>query len=135
MENIQPRGLRNNNPLNIRRSHDVFQGELKYNPDKDFKRFSSLLLGIRAAICIIRTYMMHHNLHTPSEIISRWAPGSENATENYINIVCARAHFEKDEVIYFRDAQKVIDLVEAMIWVECGTAIQRSVITSAYNLV
>jgi len=33
-----PRGLRNNNPLNIRHNGDTFQGEIKGN-DRSFKTF------------------------------------------------------------------------------------------------
>ena len=38
-KNELPRGLRNNNPLNIRRNSDVFQGEVNPGRDKEFKQF------------------------------------------------------------------------------------------------
>ena len=43
--NSLPRGLRNNNPGNIRRNSDVFQGE-KTSYDREFKQFKSWHTGI-----------------------------------------------------------------------------------------
>lgn len=53
---MKPRGLRNNNPLNIRHNADLFQGEIKGN-DKLFKTFSSMPYGYRAAFVILATYL------------------------------------------------------------------------------
>ena len=44
-----PRGLRNNNPGNIRRNSDVFQGE-KTSSDKEFKQFKSMAYEYRTII-------------------------------------------------------------------------------------
>ena len=41
----KPRGLRNNNPLNIRISKDNFIGELVPSGDKAFKQFKSIEYG------------------------------------------------------------------------------------------
>ena len=46
-KNELPRGLRNNNPGNIRKNSDVFQGE-KTSSDKEFKQFKSMAYGYRA---------------------------------------------------------------------------------------
>ena len=48
---MKPRGLRNNNPLNIRHSADNFQGEIK-GDDKSFKTFSSMPYGYRAGFVL-----------------------------------------------------------------------------------
>ena len=58
-----PRGLRNNNPLNIRHSADSFQGEIK-GEDKAFKTFISMAYGYRAAFVTLATYLsrgLKHN--------------------------------------------------------------------------
>ena len=44
-----PRGLRNNNPGNIRKNSDVFQGE-KTSSDREFKQFKSMAYGYRALL-------------------------------------------------------------------------------------
>ena len=73
-----PRGLRNNNPLNIRHNKDVFQGEVK-GTDKAFKTFSTMPYGYRAAFVTLATYNSR-GWNTIEKIISRWAPPCENDT-------------------------------------------------------
>jgi hypothetical protein len=80
---MMPRGLRNNNPLNIRHSADRFRGEIA-GTDKSFKTFSSLAYGYRAAFVILGTYLSQ-GCNTIEKIISRWAPPAENDTESYIS--------------------------------------------------
>lgn len=81
----QPRGLRNNNPLNIRHNSDLFQGEIK-GKDKSFKSFVSLPYGYRAAFVTLATYLSN-GFNTVERIITRWAPPSENNTAGYIQKV------------------------------------------------
>ena len=76
------RGLRNNNPFNIKKSHIKFVGEID-STDKVFKQFSTRVYGIRAGLVILHTYMTVYNIHTISSIIERFAPSSENATVFY----------------------------------------------------
>ena len=52
-----PRGIRNNNPLNIRRNGDHFQGEVVPGSDREFKQFTSMAYGYRAAFVILGTYL------------------------------------------------------------------------------
>ena len=70
-----PRGLRNNNPLNIRHNADVFQGEIQ-GTDKSFKTFSTLPFGYRAAFVTLATYNARGQ-NTIEKIISRWVPPIE----------------------------------------------------------
>ena len=51
-----PRGYRNNNPLNIRRTETRWQGQVD-GDDKEFCSFASPVYGWRAALIILmRTY-------------------------------------------------------------------------------
>ena len=68
-----PRGLANNNPLNIRKSTDVFQGEKK-STDSEFKQFESMAYGYRAAFRILYNYYHKYSLNTIEKMIGRWAP-------------------------------------------------------------
>lgn len=94
---MKPRGLRNNNPLNIRHNADLFQGEIKGN-DKLFKTFSSMPYGYRAAFVILATYLSRGD-NTIEKIISRWAPPSENKTQTYISTVVKYSGVTADEIL------------------------------------
>lgn len=80
------RGQRNNNPLNIRKGSQ-WKGLVRTPEEKHFCVFSSMLYGIRAALVLLRTYKYRYHCVTISQIISRWAPPSENDTNKYIDMV------------------------------------------------
>lgn len=82
MTKIVPRGVRNNNPLNIRIGDD-WQGLDEPSSDGTFCRFQALQWGFRAAFLILNNYYNRHGLHTIHKIINRWAPASENNTDVY----------------------------------------------------
>jgi hypothetical protein len=87
----QPRGLRNNNPLNIRRSGDKWQGLRVLQEDREFFQFSEMKWGWRAAFRLLcHTYYGKYKLRTIRDIITRWAPPKENNTEAYIRRVTDR---------------------------------------------
>ncbi|WP_302567803.1 structural protein P5 [Culturomica massiliensis] len=115
---MKPRGLRNNNPLNIRHNADLFQGEIKGN-DKLFKTFSSMPYGYRAAFVILATYLSK-GYNTIEKIISRWAPPSENNTQAYILTVVKYSGVAADEVLTATSGDKYILIVSAMSFVENG---------------
>ena len=80
-----PRGIRNNNPLNIRRSKDKWQGLRAQQTDTAFCQFETMAYGWRAAFVLLtRTYYHTYRLFTIRNIIRRWAPPGENNTEAYI---------------------------------------------------
>ena len=115
---MKPRGLRNNNPLNIRHNADLFQGEIKGN-DKLFKTFSSMPYGYRAAFLILATYLSRGD-NTIEKIISRWAPPSENKTQTYISTVVKYSGVTADEILTATSGDKYILIVSAMSFVENG---------------
>ena len=85
------RGLKNNNPLNIRHSKDQWQGASIPQTDKDFVQFKTMAYGYRAAWRTLHTYYKRlrdrKKLFTVENIISRWAPPTENDTKAYIRSV------------------------------------------------
>ena len=83
-----PRGYRNNNPLNIRKSSSAWQGKITPSGDSAFEQFISMDYGYRAALRTMRTYINKYGANTIEKIISRWAPPSENNTLSYISNVC-----------------------------------------------
>ena len=93
-----PRGIRNNNPLNIRRGKDQWQGLRAQQTDASFCQFESLEYGWRAAFYLLtRTYYHKYRLYTIRAIISRWAPPNENLTATYIQNVCRLTGIAPDE--------------------------------------
>ena len=96
---MEPRGIRNNNPLNIRKSADKWQGQINANVndndnnsspkgDAEFVQFYTMEYGWRAAFVILcKTYYGKYKLRTIRDIVSRWAPAKENNTEAYIRHV------------------------------------------------
>ena len=92
IEKLEPRGLRNNNPLNIRHGQSKWQGTHPEKTDKDYVCYMSKAYGYRAGWKILQTY---YNQFAKEQkpfcvrtIIKRWAPPSDgNNTEGYIRQV------------------------------------------------
>lgn len=134
MANSIPRGIRNNNPLNIRKGND-WQGEIQPQSDKAFEQFSSLEWGLRAGFIIISNYFKKRPpVNTISNIISRWAPPSENVTTAYIREVSRRSGIAPDEPLKFDEKNKICRIVQAMCWVECGQEVSFGRIENAYEM-
>lgn len=131
---MPPRGIRNNNPLNIRKG-DAWLGMVDNPTDPEFVQFVEMVYGVRAAFIILHRYFTIYGLDTVEKIISRWAPSSENNTKSYIRAVCQRTGFGPNEILSFYYGPDMIDLVDTMIGVECGCHIERSIIRQAYFMV
>lgn len=95
---MQPRGIRLNNPLNIRKGIE-WQGLEYPNDDAEFCRFSMPEYGIRAGCKIFQTYSVKYGLHTLSEWIHRFAPNTENDTEAYVKHVCSESGFGPHDTV------------------------------------
>ena len=107
----EPRGIRNNNPLNIRLSSDKWQGQINANVndndnnsslkgDTEFVQFYTMEYGWRAAFVILcRTYYGKYGLKTIRDIVSRWAPAKENNTEAYIRHVSDYTGISPNKVV------------------------------------
>lgn len=114
-----PRGIRNNNPGNIRKSGDAWQGLADIQPDSAFFSFADPVYGIRALAKIIRNYRDRYGLHTVEGIINRWAPPVENNTGAYVNAVAAAVGVGPNQPLAF-DAGQMRALVSSIIQHENG---------------
>lgn len=120
LRQYEMRGLRNNNPGNIRLSPEMFKGEISPSSDPAFKQFRSIAYGYRAMFAILRTYINTHKLITIRQIINRWAPKEDgNDTDAYIYAVCRYANIKADEELIF-DKKDMCAIVAAMSKVENG---------------
>ena len=129
---MTPRGLRNNNPLNIRHSGDHFQGETS-GRDKSFKSFVSMPYGYRAAFVILATYLSRGR-NTIEKIISKWAPPNENNTESYISNVERWSGVPRNKELTYSDGADYIMIVSAMSYVENGRNADISLIKAGFKL-
>jgi len=83
-----PRGLRNNNPGNLRHSVTTrWYGEAAQQADKEFVTFTDPVFGIRAMARVLFGYQKRHGLRTVRQFIHRWAPPVENNTDAYADAV------------------------------------------------
>lgn len=115
MNNIRNiRGIRNNNPFNIKRSRHPWVGKTTFDNEKVFEVFTNMEFGLRAGIKLLVTYI-ERGYNTPRKIINRFAPHSENPTSNYLWFVCRNNTYtpwigEDDVISLPRDYEKFLYL-------------------------
>ena len=113
-----PRGIRNNNPLNLEHVPTIrWDGELVPD-DGNYCRFKDPVKGLRAGMIELHNYMLLHGLDTIRGLITRWAPPEENATNSYIEYVSAECGIKPDYPLeWFLD---IIPVTKAMVHFENG---------------
>ena len=115
-----PRGMRNNNPGNIRISPTRYKGEVVPSSDRAFKQFKSRGWGYRAIFVLLESYHKR-GIRTIRQIISRYAPSFENDTEKYICSVCESSLLGADVPLDITDKDTMVLVVCAISKVENGT--------------
>ena len=131
---MSARGLRNNNPGNIRKSKDLFLGEIRPSADKSFKQFENMAYGYRAMFRILGNYVRHYKLDTLEKVITRWAPPKENNTKNYINSVSEWSGVDKDSKVWIDNRQQMCTIVSAMSRMENGVKANMSEVEQGFDL-
>lgn len=134
----QPRGIRNNNPLNIRKGSS-WKGERPVQTDHAFEEFVSMEWGIRAGIKLIRNHITGFNgkrppANTIKKLIGVWAPANENNTDAYIRTVCQQTAIGRNDLLHANDRRSIIAIARAMAYVECGVWLEPELFESAYDL-
>ena len=87
-----PRGIRNNNPGNIRIANNNWQGKVPVseNTDGDFEQFYKMEMGVRALTKLGWTYLRQNPNHTILSFIEKYAPNNENNSLAYAETVASR---------------------------------------------
>jgi len=113
------RGIRNNNPGNIRLTDIPWTGKVPndLNTDGEFEQFWEVENGIRAMARNLRTQYQVKKKQTIEELISAWAPTTENDTGAYILSVERQTGVDAQAVY---PPEKIADLVRAIIRHENG---------------
>lgn len=124
---LTPRGLRNNNPLNLRRTSIPWRGkvatparaaELGMQWDADYEQFEHPGYGVRAGAKDLRNDFHRDGKHTVAALIQEFAPHVENPTDAYIANV-ARAIGVNPRVPFDLESN-IVPMIAAMIRQENG---------------
>ena len=129
--NNSTRGMRNNNPANIRYNNFNRWRGLIGKDSQGFCRFSDINYGYRAVVVLLKRYISF-GYDTPARIITRFAPYCENRTDSYIRFVCSRCDIKSDQVIY-DGSSKFYDLISAICFYESKIDITGLMIKEIYG--
>ena len=128
-----PRGLRNNNPGNLRIGKEAFLGEIKPSQDSAFRQFKSMAYGYRALFVNLAGYL-GRGLNTIDKIINTWAPATENHTSSYISAVCRNTGIDRNKVLTDSSGDEYIKIAAAISYVENGTKPDMSEVAAGFEL-
>lgn len=130
---VQTRGIRNNNPLNIRHSTNKWQGMAPSQSDRAFVQFTARKYGYRAAFVLIRNYIGLHHANTIGKIVARWAPSSDgNNTQAYIRFVSMTSGIKPDTPLRFADQKSMVAIVRSMAQMESAIIEDEALLNEAY---
>lgn len=127
------RGLRNNNPGNIRRSKVRYEGEAP-SADVSFKAFESMAYGYRAIFVLLDSYRRKYGLCTIRQMLNRYAPPSENFTEGYVRYVVAQTGIAPDESLDTLSPHDMVPFVAAISKIENGVAARMADVWAGWGL-
>ena len=112
------RGIRNNNPGNIRVSKDQWEGMT--GDDGAFVTFDSPESGVRALGKNLLSYG-RQGYDSIERIINRWAPPNENDTKAYIDSVVAATGIPATQSLDLLDPDTLSSLAQAISFHETGS--------------
>ena len=98
MTDHRPRGIRINNPGNVRLSQDHWVGQVYPGTDSSFCQFDTMAHGVRCAAKVLLGYQQQ-KMNTVRRIINRWAPPVENDTGSYVRAVAASCTVAPDNPV------------------------------------
>ena len=132
------RGIRNNNPFNLKKG-STWKGERPAQSDPTFEEFTSMEMGIRAGLKLIRNHVTGFDgkrkpMNSIAKLIAVWAPPTENNTVEYVRTVSRLSGIPKTRTIFPDDRRSLLAIAKAMTRVECGVDIPMSYFESAYDL-
>jgi hypothetical protein len=123
------RGVRTNNPLNLSFANQPNA----IGTDGRFAVFQTPEEGVAASVRQLQLYGQR-GLNTIDQIVSRWAPPSENNTAAYIQAVAQRVGVSPNQEIDLSDPNIMRRLVNAMSVQEVGRVIPDDVLRRGVDL-
>lgn len=131
---MEPRGIRNCNPGNIRITKDQWKGLREVQTDKEFFQFVSMPWGYRALIRCLQNYRKRHDCWTIGDFIRRWAPENENNTTAYIKTVCEKMGVPPAYVPNVDDKLTMCMMAAAISYVENGRLAEMEDVAEGWDL-
>jgi hypothetical protein len=118
---ILNRGIRNNNPGNLIRTSNQWQGKIPYSSSKDakFEQFTYMEYGVRAMLLDLINDI-NKGKNTVRKLINEYAPAFENNTMAYINSVATSLNVTPDFPLKVINSDFLLLLAKAIIKVENG---------------
>lgn len=111
------RGLRNNNPCNIKSSNNVkWDGQV--GSDGEFIIFESPEYGIRACAKILKNYQHEKGIDTLRGMVYRLGPPHENNTEKYVRDLSNIVKLDPDKK--FDVLKHLPEIIKGIIFLENG---------------
>jgi hypothetical protein len=114
--NNLPRGLRNNNPFNLKEVGIAWLGKVP-GQDSVFTTFESVRYGIRAGLLDLFNDYTRKGHRTIRSLISEFAPPSENDTAAYIDFVSKTVGIGPDRLLLVSD---LVPIAQAIVMLENG---------------
>lgn len=142
-QNHLPRGLRNNNPGNIRFSAgNQWTGKIPFDQNSDFsgnpsnvvrafEQFIDIKHGLRAKMVLIYNYINSGD-NTIAKIITRFAPPTENNTSGYIQTVRNLLGGVSATAVIDLNENNLVQLAKAINFVENGAAYDQYITDQDY---
>lgn len=130
-------GLRNNNPGNLKRwdNSTPYKGEILPNPEPPWRYFQSMAYGYRAMFhLIIVRYIMDYGLNTLHKVMHRYAPTSENDTQNYIDHMVQQTGITAHEPIDITNHSLMLAIGRAISFMENGVMANETHLQNGYNM-
>ncbi|MFV8343918.1 hypothetical protein [Flavobacterium sp. XS2P39] len=123
LNNHKVRGLRNNNPGNLIRTSDAWQGKIPFPQSKDvkFEQFTAVKFGLRAMLKDL-IHDINKGKNTVNQLINEYAPSVENDTKAYILKVCQTLGVKPTDKLTEINNSFLILLSRAIIKVELGAS-------------
>ena len=144
MEKRQTRGIRNNNPLNIKiANRNNWKGRVpvEQNTDGVFEQYVEPVYGIRAALKLLLKYI-RDGYNTVPKIITRWCPPlspADNSTRIYTDYVLKALMenvdgFDRTTAIGLCDRKVLFVLMSAMCMMESRYRLSSDMFDQAWNM-
>lgn len=116
-----PRGIRNNNPGNLQQTDVQWEGKTA-STDPRYESFATPEAGIRA-LALNAQHLQANGAQTVTDLISKWAPASENGqakTQAYIGAVAQAMGVSPTDNVNLQDPATLTAFTNAVITHENG---------------
>lgn len=132
-ETSLPRGIRNNNPGNLVKSSEKWEGAI--GDDGRFLTFASMEWGVRAMARNIRTKQTKYGINTLRKLITKLSPPNENDTNKYIATVSGWTGIDPNKPINLTDPTTLTTIVNSLIKYENGRTVDMNTIKKGISLI